>query len=63
MLRINLHGNFQETKRPNRSRRASALNGQLPLDRAAYAAKKSVVGAFVRAALAHETETKQHCEE
>jgi hypothetical protein len=59
MLGINLHGNLQETKRPNRSGRASALNGQLPLDRAAYATKQSVVEAFVRAALARQREAKQ----
>jgi hypothetical protein len=63
MPRINLHRNLQETKRPNRSGRASALNGQLPLDRAAYATKQSVVGAFVRAALAHQREDKQQSEE
>jgi hypothetical protein len=37
MFGINLHRNLQEVKRPNRSGRASILNGQLPLDRAAYA--------------------------
>jgi hypothetical protein len=36
MLGINLHRNLQKTKRPNRSGRVSTLNGQLPLDRAAY---------------------------
>jgi hypothetical protein len=58
MLRINLYGNLQEMKMPNRSGRASALNGQLPLDRAAYATKQSVVGALVRTALARQGETE-----
>jgi hypothetical protein len=63
MLRINLHRNLQEMKMPNRSGRASTLNGQLPLDRAAYATKQSVVGAFVRAALARQQEAKQQSDE
>jgi hypothetical protein len=46
-------------KRPNRSGRASTLDGQLPLDRAAYATKQAVVGAFVPAALARQREAKQ----
>jgi hypothetical protein len=59
MLGINLHRNPQEMKRPNRSGRASTLDGQLPLDRAAYATKQAVVGAFVPAALARQREAKQ----
>jgi len=43
---------------PNRSGRASALNGQLPLDRAADTTKQSVVGALVRTPLAREGETE-----
>jgi hypothetical protein len=63
MPRINLHRNLQKMKRPDRSGRASALDSQLPLDRAAYAAKQPVVGAFVRAAVARESEAKQQSEE
>ena len=63
MLGINLHRNLQKMKRPDRSGRASALDSQLPLDRAAYATKQSVVGAFVRAAVARESEAKQQSEE
>ena len=48
---------------PNRSGRASALNGQLPLDRAAYATKQSVVGALVRTPLARQREAKQQSDE
>ena len=44
---------------PNRSGRASTLNGELPLDRAAYATKQPAVGAFVRAALTRQRESKQ----
>ena len=63
MPRINLHRNLQEMKRPNRSGRASTLKCQLPLDRAAHATKQSVVGAFVRTALARQREAKQQSEE
>lgn len=63
MFGINLHRNLQKMKRPDRSGRASALDSQLPLDRAAYATKQSVVGAFVRAAVARESEAKQQSEE
>ena len=63
MLRINLYGNLQEMKRPNRSGRASTLNGQHPLDRAAYATKQSVVGALVRTPLARQREAKQQSDE
>jgi hypothetical protein len=63
MLRINLYGNLQEMKMPNRSGRTSALNGQLPLDRAAYATKQSVVGALVRTPLARQREAKQQSDE
>jgi hypothetical protein len=63
MLGINLHRHFQEMKRPNRSGRTSAFNGQPPLYRAAYVTKQSVVGALVRAALARQRETKQQSKE
>jgi hypothetical protein len=63
MLRINLYGNLQEMKMPNRSGRTSALNAQLPLDRAAYATKQSVIGAFARAALARQREAEQQSDE
>jgi hypothetical protein len=48
---------------PNRSGRPSALNGQLPLDWTAYATKQAMVGAFVRAALARQRESKQQSHE
>jgi hypothetical protein len=63
MLGINFHRNLQEMKRPNRPGSASALDGQLPLDRAAYATKQSVVGALVRAAVARQREAKQQSDE
>jgi hypothetical protein len=43
MLRIDLYGNLQEMKMPNRPGRASAFNGQLSLDWTAYATKQSVI--------------------
>jgi hypothetical protein len=46
-------------KTPNRPGRASAFNSQLSLDRTAYATKQPVVGAFVRAALTRQRESKQ----
>jgi hypothetical protein len=63
MPRINLHRNLQHMKMPDRSGRSRALNGQLPLDRAAYTTKQPVVGALVRAALVRQRESKQQSEE
>src|ERR1700724_1341346 len=63
MLGINLHRNLQEMKRPNRSGRASTLNGQLPLDRAADTTKQSMVGALVRTPLARQGETEPQSEQ
>jgi hypothetical protein len=48
---------------PNRSWRASALNGQLSLDWTAYVTKQPVVGAFVRAALARQRKGQQQGDE
>jgi hypothetical protein len=63
MFGINLHRNLQEMKMPNRSGRASAFNSQLSLDRTAYATKQPVVGAFVRAALTRQRESKQQSDD
>src|SRR5258708_10994596 len=45
--------------------RASALDGHLPLDLTAHTTEQSVVGAFVRAALAHrwESRSEEHTSE
>jgi hypothetical protein len=59
---VYLHRNFQEAERPNRSRRASTLNGQLPLERAAHSTKQSMVGALMRAALT-QRESKQQSDD
>jgi hypothetical protein len=56
---INFYGELQNVKRPNRSRRAGAFDGHLPLDLTTHTTEQSVVGAFVRAALAHRWESKQ----
>jgi hypothetical protein len=50
-------------KRPNRFGSTRTLNGQLSLDRTAYATKQSAVGALVRTALARQRESKQQSEE
>jgi len=63
MLRINFHRELQDAKRPNRSGRKSAFDGHLPLDLTAHTTKQSVVGAFVRAALAPYRESKQQSNE
>jgi hypothetical protein len=62
MTWVNLHRNFQEVKRPNCSRKPRALNSQLPLERAAYLTKQSVVGALMRAALAQREGKQQNNE-
>jgi hypothetical protein len=56
---INFHGDLQEVEGPNCPWRVSVFDGQLPLNLAARATEPSVVGAFVRAALAHYRESKQ----
>ncbi len=58
MAGINFHGETQEVKRPNGSWRAGAFDGEFALNLAADATKPSVVGAFVRAALADYRESK-----
>jgi hypothetical protein len=52
-------GKTQEVEGPDRSWRAGAFDGQFPLDLTAHTTEPSVVGAFVRAALANYRESKQ----
>jgi hypothetical protein len=63
MPRINLHGNLAEVKRPNRFGRARILNGQLSLDRTAYASKQSAIETLVRTTLSRQRESKQQSED
>src|SRR5260370_371169 len=58
MPRVNLHGELRDAKRPNRSGRTCALDGHLALDLTAHTTEQSVVGALMRAALAHCWESK-----
>jgi hypothetical protein len=57
---------FTETFRNKKTKSFGAgepLNGQLPLDRAAYTTKQAVIGALVRTALARHRKAKQRSEE
>lgn len=63
MPRINLHGDLQDVKGQDPSWRTRVFNRHLPLDPAAHMPKQSVVGAFVRAALAHGRHSKQQSKE
>jgi hypothetical protein len=48
---------------PNSSGRASVLNGQFPLDRAAYTTKQPMVRALMRTALTRQGKTKPQSEQ